>query len=61
MSHIAVDRNGSEWIFDQKPCRSANGYWITRHICSCVRVPNGTAEKILGKKLTWDDSPAKLI
>ena len=58
MAYLAVDIDGSEWIFDTKPVSSdrwggsgRGGYHIL--------LKEGDIEKLTGTRLTWDDEPIK--
>lgn len=51
-------------IKNRKQCLSINDQyaWIWPYSCECncgevVLMPNGTIEKIIGKKLTYEDEP----
>lgn len=62
MVWFAVDKDGSEYIYDNKPER-IDSYWgiqeskIGEPIGVLILLPKGTIKKIIGKELTWDDEP----
>lgn len=60
---FVVDGDGSEYIFEVKPKRSKEGQiWQlpTRYSnYSIISLRKGTIEKIVGRKVTWDDEPIK--
>lgn len=60
MAFVAADMDGSEWIFKDKPYKSfimwKGGNGKGMHI----ELPKGTIEKLIGKKLTWEDEPVEL-
>lgn len=64
MAYVAVDENGNEFLHDDKPIRARvknNGYWIDNYLESVyIDLPKGSIEKLIGKKLTWEDEPVKL-
>ena len=71
MVWLCVDCDGTEWFSPKKkPHRSAWGYWadaqviVGDNITDTVRnlkiLPKGTIEKLIGKKLTWEDEPYKM-
>lgn len=69
MAYIAVDKNGCTNIFQNKPVRYVSkslgysGNWIRRETTyhtNVVNVPKGTAYKLTGKQMTWEDEPFKL-
>jgi len=58
MSYVAVDEDG-EWKFSSKPSRGKE-VWIFNIICRLEKLPKGSIEKLIGKKLTWEDEPVEL-
>lgn len=64
MAWLAVDKNGGEWIFDDKPVRVYGSYFDLPqywYVCSNkVLLPKGTIKKLIGRELSWDDEPVKL-
>lgn len=61
--YLAVDEDGLEYIFNCKPIRerTAFGIWVgSRLDFSKKSLPQGTIEKITGKKITWNDEPIKI-
>lgn len=58
MAYLAVDIDGSEWIFDTKPVRSDRwkSSWRGGY---CILLKDGDIEKLTGTKLTWNDEPIK--
>lgn len=56
MAWVAVNIDGSENIFEEKPT-CYNGYWTINDMAydiehDIIRLPKGTIEKILGYKLS---------
>ena len=73
MAYVAVNKDGTENIFNYKPIVNDAYYKDLRHTelveCwspeglygdSSVRLPRGTIEKLIGRKLTWEDEPVEL-
>lgn len=63
MAWVAVDKNGSEAIYDDKPIRNNVSNWWQSYGFgdeNVIELPQGTIEKILGRKLTWSDKPVEL-
>ena len=65
MSFVAVDKriNNNEFIHDIKPKRVMDGkprYHHWQSESTMIWIPNGTIEKIIGHKLTWEDEPVEL-
>lgn len=63
--YVAVASDGSEWIFSSnivnKPVRG-NNYWhrLNPSIDNMVRLPYGTIELILGRKISWSDDAVEI-
>lgn len=68
MSFVAVDGDGSEYVFTDYPERNElydREYWLP----SCdrygecndyVELPKGSIRKLIGRELTWEDEPVEL-
>ena len=50
---LAVDEDGSEWVFDEKPEKDII-HWYSDYL---VELPPGSIEAITGVKLSWQDEP----
>ena len=63
MAYLTVDEEENESIFSQEPIRGKYrdriGYW-KRQEGSEIWLPKGSIEKLIGKKLTWEDEPVEL-
>jgi hypothetical protein len=62
MSYVAVDEDGKENVSESEPRRSSGlafNYWgvVDGDI---IYLPKGSIEKLIGKKLTWEDEPVEL-
>lgn len=66
MAWLAVDKNGTSFIYDEKPIRYSNYCWDTAYdedgepIGGVVLLPNGAVEKLIGRDLTWEDAPVEI-
>lgn len=62
MCWLAVDKNGTENIFQFIPIRKQeNGYWKWDDIISdVVEMPKGSIKKLIGRDLTWNDDAVEL-
>ena len=63
MAWVAVDKNGSEWVYNDKPFRGqCEFFWNDLHVVEphMIRLPRGTIKKLIGRELTWDDEPVEL-
>ena len=60
MAFLAVDKNGSEYIYSDKPKKNETNYYVSvgTHF---VELPKGTIKMIIGKELTFDNEPFELI
>ena len=61
---VAVNQNGHEYIFEDLPHRvnegDGEGYWEMDIIGSCIRIPQGSIKKLIGRELIWSDDPVEL-
>ena len=60
MTWLCVDKNGSEWAFDGPPLRTEKIWAISCDATSCVELPKGSIEKLIGRKLTWRCKPVEI-
>lgn len=58
MAWVACDKNGEEFIYQKKPYRWRN-YWYLDDDSS-VGIPKNTIKKLIGRELSWDDEPVEL-
>lgn len=62
MAWVAVDSYNKEVIFLRKPKR-VYGFWVDANEYAedtQITLPNGTIKKLIGRELTWEDSPVEL-
>lgn len=57
MAWLAVDADGSEWIYGACPNRGKM-YW--EDFCEYMELPRGSIKKLTGRELTWSDEPYEL-
>lgn len=61
MVYFFVDKDGTEGCSNELPDRNWFEWmgWknVYGEVCTITRLPKGTIEKLIGKKLTWDDEP----
>lgn len=62
MGYLAVDKNGEEMIYKEKPIKGNKcGIWIPdSDMDDCIALPKGSIFKLIGRELTWDDEPVSL-
>ena len=57
MAFVAVDKNGEEWVYQEKPnrmeCSFDSSYMM-------IELPKGTIKKLIGFDLKWEDDPVEL-
>jgi len=58
MAWIAVSKNGTIIICDRPPSRLGD-FWSAGYD-PCVRLLKGSAEKLTGHPMTWEDLPREL-
>lgn len=61
MVYFFVDKDGTEGCANERPYRKYDEWsgWkdVYGEECNITTLPKGTIEKLIGKKLTWDDAP----
>ena len=62
MAYLAVDKDGSEWIWQYKPLRNKmrgewESVWDEDGAYQHVELPKGTIEKLIGWEMSWDHEP----
>lgn len=67
-SYVAVDKNGQECIYEGYPERDNTlGAWFpsaspyAEDDPCYIELPEGSIEKLIGRKLTWEDDAVELI
>lgn len=68
MAYVAVDEDGTEAVFEKKPFRGKK-QWGTpswdvyddNAFYDFVVLPKGTIKKIIGRELSWQEEPIKLM
>ena len=64
MAWVACDENGQEAIFSGKPDRveysgEFMNIWFDYN-GMFINLPSGSIEKLIGRKLTWEDEPVEV-
>ena len=62
MAWVAVDQDGDEYIYRDKPQRRINHtYWINSlGDPNVIQIQTGSIKKLIGRTITWDDEPVEL-
>lgn len=65
MAWLAVDKDGSEYIYENEPIRDDYSFipiddGLIWDDYPFIELPKGTIEKILGRKLTFDDGAVNI-
>lgn len=58
--YVAVDKDGDEYIYRNKPKRGHQAWVICQVESDVIPLPKGSIEKLIGRKLTWEDEPVEL-
>jgi len=57
MAWLAVDESEAEYIYSSIPLR-IDDYFLG--IDNSIRLPSGSIEKLIGRKLSWEDEPVEI-
>lgn len=63
MAWLAVSQSGNEIVSDEKPIRGEKLWAIEfddSYYANIISLPKGTIEKIIGRKMTWEDEPVEI-
>lgn len=68
MAWLAVDKDGTEYIYPEHPekdypsknCWNCVEYCTTYYVDLAIPLSKGTIFKLIGKELTWDDEPVEI-
>lgn len=60
MAWLAVDSDGTEIAFSHRPKRTEIKYIPLYYYSMWVVLPQGSIEKLIGRKLTWKDEPVEI-
>lgn len=66
MAWVATDKNGEEYLYEEKPCRGYNCIWKATfredkdRNTDFIELPKGSIKKLIGRDLSWNDEPVKL-
>lgn len=60
MTWVAVDKDGSEWVYRGVPKRCENDVWFDTYWEENIELPKGSIKKLIGRDLTWEDEPVEL-
>ena len=61
ISYLAIDADGTEWVFDSIPQRWYDGGWYLKSSKeNGVSLPKGSIKALIGRELSWNDEPVKL-
>lgn len=63
MAWVAVNKDGSEWIYDGgRPYRGYDTFLVASIGIgrAAIELPKDTIKKLIGRKLKWEDEPVEL-
>lgn len=59
--YLMVDKDGQELRSNFKPYRGIFDMWAEKYDNDIEYLEKGTIEKLIGKKLAWEDEPYSLL
>lgn len=61
MAWIAVDADGTAYVYDKKPIR-ATDCWMPDHsdMIECEEISLSSVERLTGKQLRWNNEPIEV-
>ena len=62
MAYLAVDADGTEVVFSERPKRFRS-VWVSQEkalIDKYIELPRGSIAKLIGRELTWEDEPVMI-
>lgn len=66
MAWLATDKNGEEYIYEEKPSRGYGCIWKATFYdekdrnSDFIELPKGSIKKLIGRELSWSDEPVEL-
>ena len=64
MAWLAVNGDGSERIFREKPYRNTDPHfglcWVGGWLATYIKLPAGSIKKLIGRELSWNDEPIEI-
>lgn len=60
MAWIAVDKNGREFIYTDKPNRGVIEFLSCQDEGRYIELHKGSIMKLIGRELPWNDEPVEL-
>lgn len=66
MAWVATDKNGEEYLYEEKPSRDYGCIWKATfredqdRNSDFIELPKGSIKKLIGRELSWDDETVEL-
>lgn len=66
MAWVATDKNGEEYLYEEKPYRGYGCIWRAIFYddkdrnSDFIELPKGSIKKLIGRGLSWKDEPVEL-
>lgn len=66
MAWVATDKNGEEYLYEEKPYRCYSCIWKATfredqdRNTDFIELPKGSIKKLIGRVLSWNDEPVEL-
>lgn len=66
MAWVATDKNGEEYLYEEKPSRGYGCIWKATfredkdRNSDFIELPKGSIKKLIGRELSWNDETVEL-
>ena len=63
MGYIAIDKDGQEWFYDEKPVYAIDEWHpaiIDRIVTNCYYMETGSIKELIGEEIKWPDKPVSV-
>lgn len=60
MAWLAVDNDDTECTYEYNPVKIDSQFWPWPDDSYFVKLPSGSIEKLIGRKLTFNDEPVEI-
>ena len=57
-TYVATDRDGTEWIYNEKPVKGRNTHFTADMME--IKLPVGSIERLIGRKLSFEDGAVRI-
>lgn len=60
MVWLACDKDGTELVSTGEPFKNGDDKWEIERFEETVNLPKGSIKKLIGRELSWSDSPVEI-